>query len=189
MTRSIAAIVCILALGCHGPTPAPVIANRAAPQGSCPDLALPFTPAEPIALDQTCTHGQPVPMLLGPAEAPSCHGFRANGATGSIETLVVGGRRFWLEQSGCEHATFQVVTSAAGSRGLNDRATLIRRAGALLVELGAVTTGWPFQQFGADLIAAAAGAPVDAFPIGAGDWTATVEVVEGQITVTLDFPL
>ncbi|MEZ4401245.1 MAG: hypothetical protein R3B06_14560 [Kofleriaceae bacterium] len=169
------------------------LANRAAPvTPSCPldrnPLAQPPSAAPP---DDACLTGAPAPLLDAPADAPSCHAFVRTDATTAHEGVTLpDGRRVWVAQGGCVHATLRFQGAPTRRVDPRDRVAVIGAGAGLLRDLAPMAAARGLDRFVDELAAAAATGPTGTFPIGAGDWYADVEVAaDGTVAVTLDFPM
>ena len=189
-----ALVIASLCVACGGKPPPGDIANRAAPPpppAACPADAAPFAAPPPAAPDDECIHGPSAPLLAAAAAAPTCHVFETTGATSAAEAVTLAdGRRVWIGQGGCVHAGIEVRGPAARPVAARDRPAVLAAAAELLTALDAHTADHGFAGFARDLAAAAPTAPTGSFALGAGDWSAEVEVgADGGLTITLDFPL
>lgn len=183
-----------LVLAACGSAPAPsTIANRdpTAAGPACPAAASPF-PAETREPAVECLRGEPGPWLAGAASAPTCYTFERTGPTSTVEGVTLAdGRRIWLWQGGCVHATYVLRGPMAAAVEPGDRGDVIRAGVELLQAANAVAVDDSiFLGDATQLGMAARQAPTGSFAIGVGgDATATVEPVGEDIEVTIDFPL
>lgn len=189
-----ALVIASLCAACGGKAPPGDLANRTAPPAppaACPADAAPFAAPPPAAPDDECIHGPSAPLLAAAATAPSCHVFQATGATSAAEAVTLAdGRRVWIGQGGCVHAGIEIRGPAARPVAARDRTAVLTAAAELLTALDAHSADHGFAGFARDLAAAAPAAPTGSFGLGAGDWTAEVEVgADGGLAITLDFPL
>lgn len=189
--RTAAAIV-LAAAACGGRAAPRPIDNRGPATAStpaCPADPPPFAVPAPVADAADCVHGAATAMLTAPAGPPTCHQFRATGPTSAVEAITVAdGRRLWIAQGGCVHATIEIHGPAGAVIAARDRPAA---AAELLRALAAYDQpdGW-FTHIADDVAAAAPPADGGGVPIGAGDWTAAIDAAaDGALTVTLDFPL
>lgn len=183
-----------LVAACGGKAPPGDIANRTAPPSppaACPADAAPFAPPPPAPADEECIHGPSAPLLAAAAAAPTCHVFLTTGTTSAAEAVTLAdGRRVWIAQGGCVHAGLEIRGPAAHALAARDRPAVLRAAAELLTALDAHSADHGFAGFARDLAAAAPAAPTGSFALGAGDWTAEVEVgADGGLAIVLDFPL
>ncbi|MBK9031430.1 MAG: hypothetical protein IPL61_08850 [Myxococcales bacterium] len=157
---------------------------------ACPPDANPFAELAGATAADDCVRGEPAPLLTASAAPPTCHAYQVTGATSAVEAVTLAdGRRVWLHQGGCAHATMRFRARPTRAGAPDDRAGLLRAAAALLRDLDPVAGELGFGGFATDLEAAATARPLGRFPIGSGDWFAEIEVDDGAITVELDFPL
>ncbi|MBL8626787.1 MAG: hypothetical protein JNK64_36200 [Myxococcales bacterium] len=189
-----ALVIASLGAACGAKAPPGDIANRSAPPtppAACPADASPFAAPPPGSPDDACIHGASSALLAAAAAAPTCHVFHTTGATSAAEAVTLAdGRRVWIGQGGCVHASIEVRGPAARRVAARDRPAVLAAAAELLAALDALAAEPIFDGFARDLTAAAPAAPTGSFPLGAGDWTAEVEVgADGGLTITLDFPL
>ena len=189
-----ALVIASLVAACGGKAPPADLANRTAPPApapACPADAAPFAPPPSTTAADECIHGPSAPLLTAAATAPTCHAFQATGATSAVEAVTLAdGRRVWIDQGGCVHAGIEIRGRAARPFTVGDRAAALRAAAELLTALDAHSPDHGFAGFARDLAAAALAAPTGSFALGAGDWTAAVEVdADGGLAITLDFPL
>lgn len=192
--RAALGFVAVLA-ACGGrPSPAPALGNRepTTPPG-CPAEVWPFAPAPEATASDECTHGAPSPWLIGPGDPPTCHVYTVTGPTSANEAITLAdGRRIWLRQSGCVHATTELRGRPRAPFDPADRASVLAAAVGLLEDVDPVAPQAYFGQDAMQLGIAGKALPTGSFPIGVGgDNIATVEPVEGteMISVVIDFPL
>ena len=178
---------------CGSSSSAPTtVGNRTAPPPpACPADPGPFVDVPPVSPSDECLHGAAEPMLAGGADAPRCYLFQVTGPTSADEAITLDdGRRVWLNQGGCVHATIRIRAQPARAVDAGDRGAVLAAAAELLGDLDAVTTTFKFSGLAADLAAAAPARPLSRFPLGAGDWTVEVETMpDGALAIELDFPL
>ena len=189
-----ALVIASLCAACGGKASPGDLANRTAPPpppAACPADAAPFAPPTPAPPDAECIRGASSALLAAAAAAPTCHVFAVTGPTSAVEALTLAdGRRGWIGQGGCVHAGIEIRGPAARPVAASDRPGVLAAAAELLTALDAHTSDHGFAGFARDLTAAAPAAPTGSFGLGAGDWTAEVEVgADGALTITLDFPL